>query len=299
MEIHISFVAENILTIGGHAVSNSLFSAVVMTVLLSLFILVARTRLRSFKPSGLEITLELMYTTLAKLVEDIMGKKNADKFIGFLLTFFFMILAFNLFGLLPFVPSLGILKPKEPAEAAQTSEVHQPAETDAGIIPTITAEPLQFTHSENATCLLSGKCFISTQGIVENAEFTPVFRAPTADLSNAITFALISVIITNIVGFRTLGFKYLKKYFDISNPINLFVSILEGVSELSKVISFSFRLFGNIFAGEVLLSVITALTFGIGTLPFFGLELLVGTIQALVFFMLTAVFISLAVEQHH
>jgi F-type H+-transporting ATPase subunit a len=289
MEIHISFVAEKILSIGSFAVSNSLFSAVVMTVLLAVFIIIARSKLKSFKPKGLEITLELMYTTLAKLVEDIMGKKNADKFIGFLLTFFFMILVFNLFGLLPFVPSLGILKPKEPAAITQTTEVQPPAETETS----------QFVHSANASCLISGKCFISTQGIVENAEFTPIFRAPTADLSNAITFALISVIVTNIVGFRALGLKYLKKYFDISNPINLFVSILEGVSELSKVISFSFRLFGNIFAGEVLLSVITALTFGIGTLPFFGLELLVGTIQALVFFMLTAVFISLAVEQHH
>ncbi|MBF0442807.1 MAG: F0F1 ATP synthase subunit A [Oligoflexales bacterium] len=99
--------------------------------------------------------------------------------------------------------------------------------------------------------------------------------------------------------FNLHKFKFLKKYFDISNPINFFVSILETVSELGKVISFTFRLFGNIFAGEVLLIVISGISMGIATLPFYGLEIFIGFIQAFVFLMLTTVFINLAINTHH
>jgi F-type H+-transporting ATPase subunit a len=88
--------------------------------------------------------------------------------------------------------------------------------------------------------------------------------------------------------------KYAKKYINFSSPINGFVGILEIVSEIGKIVSFSFRLFGNVFAGEILLLVITSISFGVATLPFLGLELFVGFIQALVFLMLTTVFIGLA-----
>lgn len=94
------------------------------------------------------------------------------------------------------------------------------------------------------------------------------------------------------------GFTISKKFFDFSGPIQFFVGILELVSEFSKVISFTFRLFGNVYAGEVLLAVMTSLTFGLATLPFIALELLVGAIQALVFFLLTTVFISVAKAEH-
>ncbi|MEK7103354.1 MAG: F0F1 ATP synthase subunit A, partial [Patescibacteria group bacterium] len=83
------------------------------------------------------------------------------------------------------------------------------------------------------------------------------------------------------------------------NPIAFFVGILELISEVSKLISFSFRLFGNIFAGEVLLTVILSLTYYIVPVPFLMLELFVGLIQALVFSMLTAVFVTLARQEAH
>ena len=76
------------------------------------------------------------------------------------------------------------------------------------------------------------------------------------------------------------------------------VGLLEIVSEISRVISFAFRLFGNIFAGEVLLTVIAFLMPLIAPLPFLGLELFVGFIQALVFSMLTAVFLNMATVSH-
>lgn len=143
--------------------------------------------------------------------------------------------------------------------------------------------------------LLPGVGTIGLNAVEEgHTVFTPIFRAGTADLNTTLGLAIIAMLIIQITGFRTLGIDYLKKFFNFKNPINFFVGILELVSEFSKIISFAFRLFGNIFAGEVLLTVIAFLMPLLVPLPFMGLELFVGFIQALVFSMLTAVFLSLA-----
>lgn len=125
--------------------------------------------------------------------------------------------------------------------------------------------------------------------------FLPLLRAGTADLNTTLALAIVSVIVIEISGLRALGLGYLKKFINFSNPINFFVGILEIISEVSRIISFAFRLFGNVFAGEVLLTVIAFFIPILAPLPFLGLELFVGFIQAMVFAMLTAVFISLAV----
>jgi F-type H+-transporting ATPase subunit a len=97
---------------------------------------------------------------------------------------------------------------------------------------------------------------------------------------------------------RYLGIKsYLKRFFSLS-PILLFVGLLELVSELTKLISFSFRLFGNIFAGEVVLGRVAALTSYVVPIPFLLLEMIVAVVQALVFAMLTMVFMSILTEPH-
>lgn len=130
---------------------------------------------------------------------------------------------------------------------------------------------------------------------VQTAEgVVPLFRAATADLNTTLALAAISVVMTHAYAIRELGlFRHLTKYFSL-NPALLFVGLLELVSDVSKMISFAFRLFGNIFAGEVLLVVISMLAPLAGPLPFFILELFVGLVQALVFTMLTLVFLSLA-----
>lgn len=126
-----------------------------------------------------------------------------------------------------------------------------------------------------------------------------LFRAPTADLNTTIALALISVFAAQYYGFKHLGLKkQLSKYFDFSNGLNFYVGILELISEISKILSFSFRLFGNVFAGEVLLLIVGILIPLIATTPFLFLELAVGFIQAFVFAMLSLVFISLSVEHH-
>ena len=108
-------------------------------------------------------------------------------------------------------------------------------------------------------------------------------------------FAIVSV---QIFGYKHRGVRYFKKFLDWSSPINLFVGFLELISEFSRMISFAFRLFGNIFAGEVLLAVIAFLVPLVASLPFLGLEIFVGFIQALVFSTLTLVFINIATSEH-
>ena len=130
--------------------------------------------------------------------------------------------------------------------------------------------------------------------------FVPLFRGGNADLNTTFVLAITSVVMIQVFGVKFLGSKgYLKKFINFTNPINFFLGLLEIVSELSKILSFSFRLFGNIFAGEVLLTIVAFLVPILASFPFIILEVFVGFIQALVFSMLTAVFISGAIAKHH
>lgn len=129
--------------------------------------------------------------------------------------------------------------------------------------------------------------------------FVPIFRAGNADLNTTLALAIIAVIMIQVFGIIAIGgFKYASKFLNFKSPIMFFVGILEFISELSRIISYSFRLFGNIFAGEVLLAVISMLFAFVLPLPFMGLEIFVGFIQALVFTMLTIVFIKMATLDH-
>lgn len=136
----------------------------------------------------------------------------------------------------------------------------------------------------------------------------PFLRSASADLNATLAIALISVFGTQLFGIITLGFfKHANKYvnigslikqFSFQNVIMFFVGLLELVSEVAKVVSFSFRLFGNVFAGEVLLIVVASLVPFIAPLPFLFLEIFVGFVQALVFSLLTLVFLTITTADH-
>ncbi len=133
-------------------------------------------------------------------------------------------------------------------------------------------------------------------------KFVPLLRAATADLNTTLALAVVAVLAIQYFGFKTVGFRYNTRFFNFTSPIYFVMGVLELVSEVSKVVSFAFRLFGNIFAGEVLLAVMAFLMPFIVPLPFLAMELFVGFIQALVFSMLTAVFLNVAVahsEENH
>ena len=137
---------------------------------------------------------------------------------------------------------------------------------------------------------------------------THLVRPAGTDLNFPLALALVSFVFVEYWGFRAHGFGYLKKFFAFgdllrgrpSGLINIFVGILELVSELVRIVSFTFRLFGNMTAGEILVVMITFLVPFIATQFVFGLELLVGLIQSVIFAGLTLVFLSVAVshEEH-
>ncbi len=144
-----------------------------------------------------------------------------------------------------------------------------------------------------------------TIGIFKNHEgaliFVPLLRSENSDLNMTLALALVSAVATHFLAIRYLGVRnYLARWFTL-NPIFLFVGLLELVGEFTKIVSLSFRLFGNIFAGEVVLSTVSTLfkwTAFLVPLPFYFLEIIVGFVQAAVFMMLTLVFMVILSEKH-
>ncbi len=128
--------------------------------------------------------------------------------------------------------------------------------------------------------------------------FVPLFRAGTTDLNTTLALALITVVFAQYIGIKTLGFiPYIKKFVNFKNPIVFITGIIEIISEVSRIISYSFRLFGNIFAGEVVIAIMAFLIPILVSFPFLLFEIFVGFIQAIVFSMLSAVFYNLAMQE--
>ena len=145
-------------------------------------------------------------------------------------------------------------------------------------------------------------------GLVPPVGKIPELRAPSSDVNITIGLALVSFVIFHAEGFRHLGARgYLGKFFPIgefrngvgAGVIAMFVGLIELMLEFVKPVTLSMRLFGNIYGGEVALGVITALTIAIIPVALIGLELMLNAIQALIFSVLTLMFIVLAIESHH
>jgi F-type H+-transporting ATPase subunit a len=129
--------------------------------------------------------------------------------------------------------------------------------------------------------------------------FIPLIRSASTDLNATLALALVSIVATHSMSIRTLGIKeYLSRFFAL-NPFKLFIGLLELISEFTKIISFSFRLFGNIFVGEVMLASLAAVTAFLLPLPLLMYELAVGVIQAVIFGMLTMAFMSILTTPHN
>jgi F-type H+-transporting ATPase subunit a len=140
---------------------------------------------------------------------------------------------------------------------------------------------------------------VGTIGLVEGHEFVPLLRSAASDLNMTLALALLSVGLAHYYAIKTKGMgKYLKAWFTL-NPILLFVGLIEIVSEFTKIVSLSFRLFGNIFAGETVLEVVSGVMSPyLAPVPFLTLELVVGFVQALVFAILTLTSIIILTADH-
>ena len=255
---------EAILTIGPFPVTNTVINTLFVDAILLGSAFYLKDHLKKI-PGKFQNLIEVMLDSFYTLTESISGK-NAGKIFPWFVTFFLFILIANWSGLIPGHGSIGF---------------HQAAGASRAVEDTQVKEEAHAAPAEE-----------------EKLNLVPIMRNATSDLNVTLALALISLIATHALAIRATGIKdYLMRFFSF-NPILLFVGLLEIVSEFTKIISLSFRLFGNIFAGAVVLTLISGFFAFIAPLPFLLLEIIVGLIQALIFAMLTMVFMAVLSTPH-
>lgn len=293
--LHISLAAEPLWHVGKFAISNAYLTTFVVMGLLIVLSYLA-TRKMSMIPSTGQLIAETIVGGLYDFFAAIAGK-HIKQFFPIVASLFLFILAANWVGLLPGVGTVGYFRTPE-KEAAVVAEQHVAAETSteqtkAEEKTTGHETPASVTEEKAAT---SETAETAPAAEHEEKEFVPLLRGATADLNMTLALALVAVIAMQYFGFLNLGTHYISRFVNFKDPIMFSVGLLEIVSDISKIISFAFRLFGNIFAGEVLLAVMAFLMPFIVPLPFLMMELFVGVIQALVFSMLSTAFFAVAVS---
>jgi len=290
----ISVAAEPLFYIGPFRVTNALFtSALLSLVILTLAFVVGRGLKE--QPEGTQNIVEFMIEGLDGLITSIAPKKWAATFFPILMTIFIYLIFANWFSLFtPLLGSFGVIHPAEHGAGIPASK-----------ITWVSGGPESLEHHE-------GEVGEATEAHAETAEepyamIVPIFRAPSSDLNLTFALALITMTLVWVFGFWEHGPKYMSNFIRVSGfrekgfmmwLIDFVIGLIELISEFAKIISFSFRLFGNIFAGEVVLIVISALVSFLLIIVFFGFEIFVGFIQAFVFFILSLVFFSLATQHH-
>lgn len=256
--------AEPVAHIGSFTITNSLINSWITVAILIVFFVAAGNKIKKI-PRGIQNIFEIILEQALALADTITSdRKKSEKLLPVTMALFLFILINNWLGLLPGIGTIGFI------------------ETHGG-------HPL----------------------------FIPYLRGGTADINTTLALALIAVVGSHIVGVITIGaWHHLNKFLNLKafaeipgkiksdvsivlvNPIKAFVGIVEFIGEIAKIASLSFRLFGNIFAGEVLLASMMALFAFFLPLPFMFLEIIVGLIQALIFSLLTLVFMTIAMESH-
>jgi F-type H+-transporting ATPase subunit a len=241
--IHVALKAEQIGSVFGFPLTNSILMAwVVMALLIGVTYFFGKSL--KMVPSRLQAGVELVLEGgLGYMTEVLESEKLARRFFPLIASLFFFILAINELEFFPGVGSIGL------------------------------------QHGQ---------------------ELIPFFHAPTADLNFTLALAIIAFFSIEIAGIAALGFfKYAGRYVNLHSPTGFVVGIIEMVSNLGRLISFSFRLFGNIFAGEVLVMIALFFLPYVVPAPLMGFEMFIGFVQAVVFAMLTLFFIKLSVMEPH
>lgn len=297
-DLHISAAAEPLLCIGGERVGEfcnaatifPITNALVMTLIIDVLLIgIAFVVGRNLQmvPRGLQNVVEAVVEGFYNFVKGV-DAKNAAKFFPIPMTILAFFLLANILALTPGVVSIGSCAPKVKEETAliATSGVAYAAPALAPVAAETTpGEP------SGPTALLAQLPFACPG----DSFIIPYLRAPAADLNVTIAFALVAFFSIEYFGIQALGFgRYVGKFFE-NGPI---VGILEILSEFIRIISFSFRIFGNIFGGEVILIVMAFLFPFVLPLPFYFFETFVALMQAAIFAVLTLIFYSIAVQAH-
>ena len=277
--------AEPIVKLAGFTITNTLLATwLTMAVLLLLF--KKATTNMQMVPRGVQNFLELAVEGLLKFAMGTAGERNGRRFFPLIATIFFFVITNSWLSLVPGFSTIGL--------------VHHGAHE---AIPFMSVGPVAVILP-NAQPLHAGEH--APQGFIEG-ELVPLLRGANTDLNTTLAIALTAMVFVQLWGFQSNGFGYLSKFISLKRLmkgeimfglIEFFVGIMELIGEFARIISFTFRLFGNMFAGEVLLVVIVFLVPWILVLPFYGLELFVGFVQALVFAGLTLVFATMSSAGH-
>ncbi len=259
---HIAVPADTLFTIGPLDVTNTLLITVLSALVVFLFFYFPARHAR-IVPRFWQNVAEWMIQGLLNLCVEVAGPRNGRRFFPWVATIFFLVLVGNWWEVVPGIETIGGISREVPG-----------------------CEHVQFTS-------------IFLRGNASNC-ITPWLRPPSTDLNFTLALAIISFIATQAYGFKLLGLGgQLGRYFTFKEgPLGLIVGLLELVLEPLRIISLSFRLFGNLFAGDVLLLVISFLLPVVGAIPFYFLELFVGFIQAFVFAFLTLIFMALGTTGH-
>jgi len=289
MEIHIAIAPETLFTVGPVHVTNSLF---MMFVVMGLLLIVGGLLARNARlvPGRWQSLFEVTADFILDLVESTGGRTFGRRIFPLVGGIFIFLLLANYTGILPGVGTIGIYKTEPAGAAADEADLGQSAAVNS------TAAGNQPVESQTTAV---GEA----QADQPHPVLVPILRAPTADLNLTLAMALVTFTTVQILGIRAHGVGGRIKH--MADPP--FIFPIEVVSELGRIISLSARLFGNVLAGEVLLGVMYALAnvAKIAIIPLFVpvififLELLFGTIQALVFALLTAIYITMAAADSH
>lgn len=281
------FAPEVITQLGPLPITNTLLHTLTVDAVLIVLALYVSKNISTI-PKGVQNLIEPVIEGMYNLTESIATSKNATKRIfPYIMTFFLFIFTANFMGLLPGVGTIGFFEKNN----AQSQVIGKTYAVE-------TADPKKGSNHETPAGKEKSSSHEEKSEKTESS-FVPLLRGATSDINVTLALAIISVVATHMLSIQVTGIKdYLGRYFSL-NPINLYVGLLELVAEVTKIISLSFRLFGNIFAGEIALLTISKLVAFVAPLPFLLLESIVSVVQALVFSVLTLVFMAVLTTPHH
>lgn len=305
VQASVAVAPEVLFEIGSFPMTPTILTMGIVFILLVAFAFFS-TRKMELVPGGMQNVMETIIERLVSLFEGIAGPMWA-KFFSITASIFLLVFVSNYLGLIPGAGSIGFIKVGE--------------ETHTDVKDGQVCFQDQVTHEckpSGIFVIADAPAFIDTydlytksqieHGIAVDAHaaLVPIVRAPSSDINMPLALALVSVIMTQVYGMQKQGLRYWTRFFSFGRLlkgniafglIDVFVGLVELISEIFKIVSFTFRLFGNIFAGEVIL-LIMAFLFAILPLPFYGLEFFVAFIQAFVFAVLTAAFMRIATAEH-
>ena len=305
---HIALKPETLHSFGIVNITNTMITSwiVVILVVVGVFLMTRRWEL---VPRGAQNVVEAILEAFYNLVTGIAGEKNGRRFFPAVATIFFFVLFANWLSLTPVFNVIGLGQEEEHGFVMK--------QVDVGPIPLTYTTLSSLGHLRGDT--IDEDDPEAAQKAEEEkekgnfvGELKPFLRSVNTDLNTPLALAIISAIFVEFWGISTLGFgTYGKKFVNLGGIfrglrhlsfgaifqgiIDAFVGILEFISETVRLVSFTFRLFGNMFAGEVVILMFTFLVPLVVTLPFYALEILVGFMQAFIFATLTLVFGMMAV----